>query len=389
MTDKLNIKFEILKYLLNKESCSRADIAAGLKLSKPAVSDNVSKLLDLGIVKEIGKGGVRNSSGKRPILLELVKSFKYIVVIDISFVNPVCAVGNLKYEMIDSSSINVGDIGSTERKALVYQVILDLLKKHKIAQIQVGAIIISTPGIIGSDGEYFFANAQFSKWTDIGLKQYLSERFMTPILLQNDVNMALTAEMALGHGKEYNNLVYISCGMGLGSSIALNRIIYAGEHYAAGEVGYFINESSVKKGITIEDEVSLNAILKKIKKDIECGKETILSRLAVNTEELQLSHLAAAYNMKDPYIRSVFSDYIGTKLGTAIYNIVSLLDINIVIFGGEYSVFFEEMFKGINKILKNLKYIQPKVKKTKLDTLGGLYGGLVTGTIVALNEIVK
>lgn len=62
-------RMSILKTIRNG-ICSRAEISAGLGLSKPAVSALVDELIKEGLVYETGRGDSTEAGGKKPILLD-------------------------------------------------------------------------------------------------------------------------------------------------------------------------------------------------------------------------------------------------------------------------------------------------------------------------------
>ncbi len=65
----------VLKTVLDHERISRAEIARLTRLTGTTVSDIVSKLIDEGLVREIGVG--QSQGGKNPILLGLVEDSRW------------------------------------------------------------------------------------------------------------------------------------------------------------------------------------------------------------------------------------------------------------------------------------------------------------------------
>jgi len=60
------------------------------------------------------------------------------------------------------------------------------------------------------------------------------------IAVANDAKCFALAEAKLGQGKNYNSVVGVILGTGVGSGFVQNGKIYAGEHYGAGEVGQML-----------------------------------------------------------------------------------------------------------------------------------------------------
>ncbi len=66
-------------------------------------------------------------------------------------------------------------------------------------------------------------------------------------LLENDANLAALGEARCGAGREYNDLVCLTLGTGVGSGIIIENKIYRGATGAAGEMGHLIIEPDGKK----------------------------------------------------------------------------------------------------------------------------------------------
>jgi len=374
-----NTKYSILKSLQKKSKVSRAELAKNLKLSKPTITDHVGQLIEKGIVQELGEGESSKTGGRKPILLEINENHRLIVSVDLSFKNPICAIANLKCELLHETTVLVHSTASKEERCeAIGKAIDSLLEQIPCTYEKIGSIVISSPGVVGKDEELYFANPQHSQWTNIGIKTYLASKYQGFVSVRNDVNLALAAEMEMGYGKEYNNLIYISCGLGLGSGIAFNRTIYEGESFAAGEIGAFMDQDSIQSGMSLEDEINMNTILKKIEDDLHNGQKSRVKELLNEGEAIQFYHVIAAYEQEDPYIKRIFYE-VGLKLGIAVANIVSLLDLGIVIFGGLYVVFSEDLLRGVKEITDKAKLINPVLKASSLKSKSSIYGSFVVG----------
>ena len=60
----------ILDAVFRSGSTSRSQLSKELSLSKPAISDNLTELLEAGIVRESGESSSSPSGGRKSILLQ-------------------------------------------------------------------------------------------------------------------------------------------------------------------------------------------------------------------------------------------------------------------------------------------------------------------------------
>lgn len=71
----------------------------------------------------------------------------------------------------------------------------------------------------------------------VALAQRLEDMTGKPVIIDNDCNMALAAEMALGAGRGHDNIVMFTIGTGIGGAIAQDRLITRGSA-TAGQLGH-------------------------------------------------------------------------------------------------------------------------------------------------------
>jgi len=98
LQNKIN-KSIIFNYLRENSSISRAKISKNLKISAPAVSRVIEKLITEGYVVETEK--IKTKSGKRPTLLKINKDKGYVIGIDLGKEKIRVALTNLNIEIIE------------------------------------------------------------------------------------------------------------------------------------------------------------------------------------------------------------------------------------------------------------------------------------------------
>jgi len=75
-------------------------------------------------------------------------------------------------------------------------------------------------------------------WQDIHLKELLSKRFSLPTYVEHDGNAGALAELYLGAGRGFQNIVFLTMGTGFGAGIIANGELYRGTSFTAGEIGH-------------------------------------------------------------------------------------------------------------------------------------------------------
>jgi predicted NBD/HSP70 family sugar kinase len=73
---------------------------------------------------------------------------------------------------------------------------------------------------------------------DLDFRTAVAESVGTPVLLENDVNLAVLGEQWLGAGQVADHLAFIALGTGIGAGLIANGSLLRGATGAAGELGY-------------------------------------------------------------------------------------------------------------------------------------------------------
>ncbi len=116
----------------------------------------------------------------------------------------------------------------------------DVLKKlmnlNGLKEKDFDAIGISCGGIVDSEKCLLVSTPVLPMWRNIDFSKVFSKKL--PTFIQNDANACAVAEWLYGAGKGSKNMVFLTCGTGLGAGLILNGALYEGACCTAGEVGH-------------------------------------------------------------------------------------------------------------------------------------------------------
>jgi len=367
----------ILDMIYKSGVISRAQLSKRLGLSKPAVNEHVDFLISTGIIHEIGEGAANAKGGRKPILIAPNENYKYIIAIDLGLSKPLAALGNMLEPALEKVLIDVNGKGSGLNES-IRQAINGLLEKRGTSRTEIGVIVVSTPGIVNNQNQIIFRNKQHEVTYDKELFEFLSKEYGRQVLIKNDVNMAVLAEKEVLEHKGHKDYILLACGNGFGAGIIINNKLVEGHHKAAGEVGFMRDE-----GRTLEETITVEPLLKKIKAN---ANEHTDSELSGKTK-LNFQAVLEAYRRDDPLVLSALRE-VGYKLGVCANDVMSLLDLELILLGGDYIAFQDILIPEMKKVIDEAGHFnKPDIIPASLGNDSGVVGCMHVARDYLINNV--
>jgi predicted NBD/HSP70 family sugar kinase len=222
----------VLGMLFPRENMSRADLSRETGLTRVAVSEVVSSLIEDGLVMESGRQ-VSTARGKRGTSLRIDSDSKQIVVLDLSQPNVMTgAITNLLGQIVYRQTSTIDFTGPLD-----IDVVTGFCSRLlKIASVPVLGIGVALPGTVSEEGKVL-SSTSFG-WANIDVASILHERTGLPVHVDNDANSAALAEKQ--YGGIGSDLIFVNITRGLGAGVIVGDKILTGADKAAGEIGHVI-----------------------------------------------------------------------------------------------------------------------------------------------------
>jgi glucokinase len=215
------------------------------------------------------------------------------------------------------------------------------------------------------------------------LGETLTEALGTEVRVGNDVQVATEAEFQLGAGREFQSLIGVFWGTGVGGGLVLDGKPWLGRG-TAGEIGHMV----VKRGGAkcpcgrrgcMEAYAGRSAMEAEAHREREAGTKTDLFKLMHKHEKDRLTSgiWQRALDHGD-HLAEKLIDRAIEALGTGVASAVNLLDPEAVIVGGGLGVRFGERYMEplMNEMGKHLFVDErpPAIRVASLGDLGGAIG---------------
>ena len=283
---------------------SKPQLARLTGLSLPTVGKLVDALEESGSVRSAGMLG--SGAGRKAVVYETNKDSCCLLVLYYHGREYTGRVTDIAGETLFEATFPLDNTTADSAMDSTVQAI-DELMRHAPNEVKV--IGLGVPGVIQPDGK-LLGIPQIPGWSGINLAQWLAQRYTADICMENDVKLSAVGYYHTHLSSEYENIVYIYAGNGMGSGIIINRKLYRGSTNFSGELGFMAPLTGKPPE---HDYTGVGGYL-----------ETQLREIASCSADVE-------YQDGTPKQREVLANI----LGAAAANHVAVLNPDAIVFGGE------------------------------------------------------
>jgi len=288
----------------------------------------------------------------------------YAIALDMGGTFLKSAIVNSKGSILDGSFTKTSSL-SNSSKELIMKNILNILemqiKRAKDINVKIEGIGIGIPGPADYEKGILYIPPQLNKYYSlygISLKdEILKQIDFTNIQFELDSFLFLRGENWVGAAKNFNRVIGITLGTGLGSALMVNGEIVVDEKIIPPQG--WIGGLKYGKGI-VEDIISARWISHQYKK---------LKNSDINLEVEEIARLA---RQGDKISLMIFEE-LGKNLSMVLKPIVLKFKPECIIFGGQISKSFNLFESSLKKDLNQLPF-SIEIKPAKFIELSPLYG---------------
>jgi len=307
------------------------------------------------VPKSIGE----SSGGRKPILYDVNLSDFHVIGIDISRLYTQVVITNLKMEILCEETFYMDASCTPEETVKRIEKIVDksyvILKLESTKLLGIG---LGTVGPLDIKKGIMISPIYFSAvgWLNVPIKSMLEEKLKCPIIIENGANTAVVAEYFYGIGKEFSNIAYFNCGVGIRTGTISSRNLIRtidDEEDAFGHMIIDIDGEQCKCGNfgCIECYSSIHAITEKFSAEIKKGRHTIIDK---PLKDIEYKDICNAAEKNDNLAQEIITAS-ALILGTGLANYINLVNPRLVVLSGPLimnsKLFYDECIKVVMKKL--------------------------------------
>jgi glucokinase len=221
-----------------------------------------------------------------------------------------------------------------------------------------------------------------------GLAEAVGTSLGAPVRLGNDVDVATLAEFSFGAGREFDSILGVFWGTGVGGGIVLDGRLWTGRG-AAAEIGHVVVREGGRRCPCgrrgcMEAYAGRAALEARARREAKRGAHTALFEIMEERgrERLTSAVWERALREEDPLATRLI-DRAVRALGTGIASALNLLDVEAVVIGGGMGTRLGDLYLGRirAKVMVHLfaDHRPPAIRMAELDDLAGVLGAAVIG----------
>lgn len=260
----------------------------------------------------------------------------------------------------------------------IYDHLLEIIDKYNLDKETLLGIGIGVPGAVQKQERVL--KAVNIGWEDMNVKEFFKDKFAYKVSVENDANVAALGEYWMGAGKDFDSLVMVTLGTGVGGGIIVDGKVISGINGSAGEIGHMpileepLSRSCGCGGNRCFEQVASATGLENIANDFlfQLDKPSVLRDI----DGLLAKDIFDAYIEGDEIARHAVEKYY-RYLGRGLAIIGAVVDPEAFVIGGGVSNAGQILIDGIKKEFEKLCFPtqrETKIIKASLGNDAGIYG---------------
>lgn len=306
---------------------------------------------------------------------------KYYAGIDLGGTFIKCAIIDDSGKLIIKDKIPTGkERGFTLVAKDMADLVMSLCKK---ANLTVEGIGVGSPGAIDSANGVIIYNNNIG-WRNADLRKEIGKTLDLPVFVANDANVAALGEQFYGSGKNYQNIVFITLGTGVGGGIVIDGKLFEGFKSVGAEIGHAVirmggEKCSCGRRGCFEAYASATALINQTKKAMLKDKSSALwSLCGGDLNKVDGKTPFDGLRLGDKTAKKVVSTYI-KYLSEGVLNLCNEFRPEAVLIGGgicaEGETIFKPLKERVNKyIYGGIDYAPVEILTASLGNDAGVYG---------------
>ena len=277
-----------------------------------------------------------------------------------------------KGEILDRFSFKMDRLAEPQA---TYGLLCDEIKKFlsdKEYKNEIRGIGLGVPGILDRDNGIVKSSPNMPRWINFNIGKFVGNNLNLPVKIVNDASAAVLGEARFGSGKNYNNIIMITLGTGVGGGIIINRQLYDGLGGTGAQLGHSViryngRQCSCGRKGCLEAYASATALINQAKINLVKYPESELN----NANEIDAKVVFDYERKGDKLAKKLVREYV-TFLSEGLLNYCNIFRPDVFLLSGGVANEGEYLIKKVVRYMKkhNYGYVNAPKIPVKLASLG-------------------
>jgi predicted NBD/HSP70 family sugar kinase len=237
----------IVRTIWQHPHISRVGIAERLGLDKSTITNQVNRLIELGIIKETAEGSASARGGRKPIHLAVNPAYGIILGIEVQVESHLALAVNLAGEILGESR-GSHDFSSGNIAEVILEIAAAATRDLCRGNERLLGVGVGTGGLIDQSKSIIRYSVPLHIKEPIDFGAAVAARLPVPCLIENDANCCAWGELAFNKGESLKDFLFALVeyrrdrqslgqygGLGVGFGVVLGGKVHSGFHGNAGE----------------------------------------------------------------------------------------------------------------------------------------------------------
>jgi predicted NBD/HSP70 family sugar kinase len=315
-----------LELLLAEGPLTRAQISERTGVSKVTVSQMLARLEDRGLVMIAGEQA--GGRGPNAALYSVVRSSAYVAGLYVDFDLVSAAIADVTGEKV--AYLSVDPNGADDPVRLIRDALGRACESAGLDFSALSSVVIGSPGVLDPRTGAPQIAVNLPTWHE-GVPDALREVLHTPVVIENDVNLAAMAERAGGAAAGLDDFAFVWLGTGLGLAAVINGQVRRGFGGAAGEIGWMpVHGAPLPAGNEHPSKAGLQALAGGLAVQALAAEHGFHSPTAADAVTAALADLGQAPGGNG----AAFIDEFAHRVSIGVAAVCAVLDPGLVVLGG-------------------------------------------------------
>ena len=354
----------VFEALLHRSPISRADLAKVTSLSKQTMSEVIDAFEQQGLVRAVGR--TSGNVGRTAVLYELSPDGGHVLGIDLGARRLTVALTDIAGRVLAEADEATDSRGGAWTLDQIARLSDRLARDNHTHPSRIRSIVMATPGVVNPKSGAIEMAPNITGLDHLNVVGLLGEKLGRPVVLENDINLALLGEIWHGCAQNVDNVAFLALGSGVGLGLYVNGRLVRGENGAAGEIGYLpiggdpLQADSRLQGC-LEYQIGANGVVRRYR---EAGGSDVDSEREV-FERAQAGDPIAAYVV----------DETARLTALAAAAVIATVDPQLLVLGGSVGA-RPDFADKVARVLLQLSARPMEIRTSTLGRRAGVVGAL-------------